>query len=327
MRRRYLAAIVPLLVVLVLAATLGADRSTQDAVPDGNVGAGQASEAAPPQATAGDEAATDMAARPSPPRVRHEGRGIFDNGHLLVAYYGTAGTGSLGVLGESPPNEMDRRLRRAARPFAKKGQRIQPVYELIVTIADPRPGPGGDFNHHLGRAQVKQYLRAARRHRALVLLDLQPGRDGFLNIAKHWRWALKDPAVGLALDPEWRMGRREVPGRVIGSVSAQEINRVSAWLAKLVKQEDLPEKLFVVHQFRSSMVRGIGNVKQRPGLALVQHVDGFGTRAQKRATYEVVARPDIFTMGLKLFYDEDINRIDPAYLRTLRPRVHFISFQ
>ena len=109
------------------------------------------------------------------------------------------------------------------------------------------------------------------------MLDLQPGRADFLTVAKRWAWALEDPWVGLALDPEWRMGPRQVPGRVIGSVGAAEVNRVSAWLADLVEREGLPEKAFVLHQFRSTMIRDVERVRSsRPGLAMVQHVDGFG---------------------------------------------------
>ena len=111
--------------------------------------------------------------------------------------------------------------------------------------------------------------------------------------------------MGLAIDPEWRMGAGQVPARVIGSVSAAEVNRTSAWLAALTRRHALPQKLFVVHQFRSAMVRRIEHVRSRGRLAMVQHVDGFGTRSQKLATYDAVARPRQFLMGLKLFYDED----------------------
>ena len=196
-----------------------------------------------------------------------------------MAYYGTAGTGVLGVLGEVPPDEMQRRLGRAAQPFRLEGERIQSVYELIVTVADPVPGPDGDFNHDIAADHVRDYIKAAHRHQALVVLDLQPGRADFLTVAKRWAWALRDPWVGLALDPEWRMGPRQVPGRVIGSVGAAEVNEVSAWLSDLVEDEGLPEKPFVLHQFRASMIREIERVADRDGLALVQHVDGFGTQA------------------------------------------------
>lgn len=261
------------------------------------------------------------------PDVNHDGAGVFHDDPLLVAYYGTPGTGALGVLGESPIGKMNRQLLSTAEPFARDGQRIQPVYELIVTVADSRPGVDGDYSRHIGDRKVEHYVRAARRSGALVLLDIQPGRAGFLSAAKHWRWALSDPAVGLALDPEWRMGPDDVPAQTIGSVSAKEVNRVAGWLAKVVRDEDLPDKLFVVHQFRSWMVRSLDQVFARPGLAMVQNIDGFGTRSQKLASYQALAQPDRFHLGMKLFYDEDTDLIDPAYLRTIRPRVHFLSFQ
>ena len=83
----------------------------------------------------------------------------------------------------------------------------------------------------------------------------------------------------------------------------------------------------MLHQFRVDMVQRIGEIVRRPGLAMVQHVDGFGTRRQKRATYHAVARPRQFTMGPKLFYDEDRHRMGAPAVRALRPKVRFVSFQ
>jgi hypothetical protein len=255
------------------------------------------------------------------------GRTVFGGDHDLVAYYGTGRTPALGVLGEADPDTMDRRLRRAAARFAGGGRPLRHVYELIVTIADRRPGHDRDYSHDVSRSDVRRYVRAAHRNGALLLLDLQPGRSPFPAVARRWAWALRDPWVGLALDPEWRMGRHQVPARTVGRVSADEVNRTSAWLARLTRSRGLPEKLFVLHQFRASMIEDIDRVRDRPGLATVQHVDGFGTRRQKLATYRAVARPKQFTMGFKLFYDEDVRRMGPAQLRDLRPRVRFVSFQ
>ncbi|MEZ5097908.1 MAG: hypothetical protein R2731_18630 [Nocardioides sp.] len=44
-------------------------------------------------------------------------------------------------------------------------------------------------------------------------------------------------------------------------------------------------------------------------------------------TFRAVARPDRFTLGFKLFYDEDVRRMSAAAVRRLRPRVRFVSFQ
>jgi hypothetical protein len=255
------------------------------------------------------------------------GREIFAGGRFLVAYYGTAGTGALGVLGEASPEKIMPRLRRAAAPFARDGRTVQPVFELIVTVAHATPTKTGTYSSNISRSQVRRYIDAAHEQGALLVLDLQPGRADFLDVAKSWQWALRDPWVGLALDPEWRMGPHGVPGRRIGSVSASEVNRVSAWLDELTARDGLPEKVFMLHQFRTDMIRHIERVQDRDHLALVQHVDGFGTPGQKLDTFHAVARPRKFALGFKLFYDEDVHRMRPAQVLAIRPRVSFVSFQ
>jgi hypothetical protein len=253
---------------------------------------------------------------------------IFEGDPILVAYYGTAGTGALGVLGEHSPAVSDRRLRRQAASFRVLGRPIQPVYELIVSIADAYPGRGGDYTHDLPRKAVQRWINAAHQHGALLILDIQSGRSDFLTVAKRWSWALADPWVGLALDPEWRMPRHHgVPGRVIGHVDAREINRTSAWLAAFTAQRQLPEKIFMLHQFRQSMIHRLRLIRQRPGLAMIQHVDGYGTRKEKLATYHHVARPKQFAMGFKLFYDEDVHRMKARDIARIRPKVSFVSYQ
>ena len=266
---------------------------------------------------------------PIAPRPQLPGGGyrVFGRHRFLVAYYGTAQTASMGVLGASDPDTMQHRLMHAARPFKQPGEHIQPVYELIVTVADGSPGPDHDYSHDIPRSLVQEYVRDARRNGALLLLDIQTGRAPFPVVAKRWAWALRKPWVGLALDPEWRMGPHEVPGKVIGSVRAAEVNRTSLWLSRLVKRDGLPEKLFVLHQFRLSMMPDIGRIVHRPGLAMVQHTDGFGTQGEKLATYHAVARPRQFRQGFKLFYHWDIHRFRPAQVRRIRPRISFVSYQ
>ena len=181
--------------------------------------------------------------------------------------------------------------------------------------------------HFVGIEREQSYIDAAHRNGALLLLDLQPGRTDFLTAAKRWEWALEDPWVGLALDPEWRVGSGQFPGQQIGSVRAKEINRTAGWLSRLARDNALPEKLFVVHQFTTGMVPDIRKVRSREGLAMVQHVDGFGSPADKLMTYDTVAVPRKFTMGFKLFYDEDSPRMRPRQVRRSLPDVRFVSFQ
>jgi hypothetical protein len=282
--------------------------------------------AAPPAAPLAAPPAEHPAVPDARPQLPHGGRAIFP-GRILVAYYGTAQTPALGVLGEGSPAAMTRKLRRQAKPYGKGRPKVQIVYELIATIADASPGPDGDYSHFIPRREIKRYVGAARRHKALLVLDLQPGRSTFMSQARELKWALRKPWVGLALDPEWRMRRGQVPGQTIGSVKAAEVNKVAALVARVRKRHDLPQKLFMLHQFRTDMVRNIERVEQRPGLAMVQHVDGFGTQRQKRATYHAVARPARFHMGFKLFYDEDTDLFRPREVRRIRPKVQFVSYQ
>jgi hypothetical protein len=263
---------------------------------------------------------------PAPTQLPFGGKHIYP-GRILVAYYGTAGTGSLGVLGERSIPQMTRRLRQAARPFGRTGRPAQIVYELIVTVADGDPGPDGDYAHDISRDKVQTFIKAAHQNKALLVLDVQPGRSSFFDVAKSWQWALKDPWVSLALDPEWRMGPHQVPAQTIGHVRAREVNTVSWWLNRLTRSNHLPDKLLMIHQFRTEMVENISDVIDRPLLSEIQHVDGFGSRNQKLATYHHVERDPKFRMGFKLFYDEDTNLMTPSRVLAIRPKVRFVSYQ
>ena len=141
------------------------------------------------------------------------------------------------------------------------------------------------------------------------MLDLQPGRSNFLTQARHFGGRCAKPWVGLALDPEWRMGPHQVPAQQIGHVGAAEVNHVSRLVAGVVRSNHLPQKIFMVHQFRTRDGRNIAERPGPAGLAMVQHVDGFGTRRQKLATYHGSPSRGSSTMGFKLFYDEDIHRV------------------
>ena len=285
-----------------------------------------ASESAAPTVTtpAPTRAAPATPAR-KPAELPQGGTTIFPR-YRVVAYYGTAGTGTLGVLGEDTPDRMLPKLQRAARPFAG-GRTIQVAYELIASVAQGSPGADGKYSKMIDARKIRQYVDQARRNHVLVILDLQPGRGSFLPQARALEPFLRQPHVGLALDPEWRMARGQVPGRTIGSVGADEVNRVSLYLSQVIAKYRLPQKLFVLHEFRSTMLPGVQRIQARTGLAMVQHVDGFGTRSEKDATWNRLRRPEQFHLGYKLFYDEDVKRYAPADVLRFRPVPELISYQ
>ncbi len=168
--------------------------------------------------------------------------------HRLVALYGHHTSPSLGVLGEQSPADAAARLEPIAAAFEADGRVALPTFELIVSLATSGPGPDGDYSAPSSREQIQPWLDAARAHGVYLLLDLQPGRTDFLTEAQRYEDLLREPDVGLALDPEWRLGPDEVHLEQVGSVDAAEVNRVSAWLADIVREEALPQKLFVVHR-------------------------------------------------------------------------------
>ena len=129
-----------------------------------------------------------------------------------------------------------------------------PAFELISTIANAHPGDDGMYRTHQSDATIERYLLAARKAKALLLLDVQPGRGDFLGEAQRLQRWLLEPDVGLALDPEWHVGDGEVPGQTIGSVTAAQVNEVATYVSNLVGKHDLPQKLFVIHQFTDGMI-------------------------------------------------------------------------
>ncbi len=264
-----------------------------------------------------------------PSELPRGGREIFPT-YEVIAHYGTATTAVLGVLGEGTPEQAGRNLLKAAEPFGKaSGRRILPAFELIVSVAQRSPGDDGDYSSYLADAEIDRYLAEARKIKALVILDLQPGLADPLVQAKHFAKYLSQPDVGLALDPEWKLYGNQKPGRQIGYLTPASINEVSAWVADLRGRLDLPEKLFVLHQFQTRMIPNRETVVARPGLATVIHVDGFGTRGVKKDTYAALALPPGGPLhnGFKLFIDEDIAMFNPVEAMALRPSPELITYQ
>jgi hypothetical protein len=271
-------------------------------------------------------AAAKQATPPKPPELPLGGRTIFPN-FRVVAYYGAPQNHELGALGIGSPDAAGRRLRKQAAPYARKTRPVMLAFELIATVANADAGEDGLYRTRQSDAVIRRYLRAARRAKALLVLDIQPGHADFMDEVRHLdRW-LREPDVGLALDPEWHTPGAQ-PGTVIGSVTASTVNDVSAHLAKIVRDGNLPEKLFVVHQFTPNMIRGKAQVVQRPGLATTMNVDGFGDRANKVAKYREFTHDGThFRRGFKLFYEEDSGLMRPRSVVALQPPPDLVVYE
>jgi hypothetical protein len=175
---------------------------------------------------------------------------------------------------------------------------------------------------------IEAYLAQARAIQGLLILDLQTGRRSFSDDVLRYERFLREPYVGLALDPEWRVGPREVPGRVVGRVTAAEVNRVIDYLASLVRRYDLPQKLLVVHQFTPFMIENRYTLHIVPEVAVTFDVDGVGKRAAKISNYQHLAvGPKGSHQGIKLYYTRDVGLLAPWEILSLDPQPDVIIYQ
>ncbi len=314
LRRRLLAVAALLVGVFALVLLVGAVTGGEDG-PVARKAAGVKEEAAAPE-------------RPKATQLPGGGRTFFPR-KRVVAFYGNPADDELGALGIGTPDEAARKLARVAKSYERKSRPVLPCLELITTIAANAPGEDGKYRNRVPAKTIDRYLRAARKAKAVLLLDVQPGIATFPEEVRRLKKWLVQPDVGLALDPEWRIQAGQVPGQVIGSVSAAEVNAVSIDLAALVRERNLPQKLFVIHQFTNDMVKDKQSVAIRPELATVFNVDGFGAPANKISKYREFSKstPRGAHDGFKVFFREDTNRMRPAAVMGLEPRPDLIVYE
>jgi hypothetical protein len=251
---------------------------------------------------------------------------------MLVALYGNPGSPALGVLGEQ---DLDATIERARQQAAEYEDLVdvpvQPAFEIIATVASSAPGDDGNYSAESDPEDLRPWVEAAGEAGVFVLLDLQPGRTDFLTQAEQYRSLLELPHVGLALDPEWRLGPDGVHLVEVGSVGVDEVNQVAGWLADLTREHALPQKLFVVHQFRLAMLPDRERLDtSRDELAMMIHVDGQGSQGDKQATWQAVraGAPAGLTWGWKNFLDEDQPVLTPEQtIEQVDPRPELVTYQ
>jgi hypothetical protein len=257
------------------------------------------------------------------------GKSVFPQ-HRVVGFYGAPQSPRLGELGIGSPDSAARRLERQARPYNSFGEKkLLPVFELLGTIALASPGDDGQYRFRQPNRIIRRYANEAREEKFLLMMDIQPGRSTFIEEARHLEPWLKRSFVSIALDPEWNMGPGGVPGERIGSVDASMVNKVTAYLSKLIRENDLPQKLVVIHQFTEDMVKNKANLRIHRNIDLVLNADGFGTPSAKRSKYEQLApsKRSGISPGFKLFYEEDTNLMSPRQVMGLQPQPRFIVYE
>jgi hypothetical protein len=251
--------------------------------------------------------------------------------HRLVALYGHPGDPALGALGQQDLPASVARAKKLARQYRRLSSvPVVPAFEIIATVAEAHPGPDGTYSYASPLSLLRPWVARATAAGMYVVLDLQAGRASLLAQAKRYAPLLMRPNVGLALDPEWKLGPRQLPLKQIGSVTAGQINGVSRWLAGLTARHHLPQKLLVLHQFRPSMITNERWLDTHHGnLAIVIHMDGQGTPRDKQQTWNAVTRaapPGVF-FGWKNFFTKDHPMLGPRQTMARSPKPVMISYQ
>jgi hypothetical protein len=271
----------------------------------------------------------------SPPPAGQElprgGRQVFPR-YRLVGYCGLPGSAALGRLGVGRLDDRVAEIEKLSRAY-RGGRQALPVLELIAVVVQAFPGADGLYRERTADDVVAEHLAAARRHRGLLLLNVQPGRARFLDEVRAYERWLREPDVGVALDPEWAVGPGQRPGRVFGSTTGAVVDSVAAYLDGLVRAGDLPQKVLVVHQLTPQIVIGWSALRRRGGVVVVKSVDGIGSPGAKIETWTRLVRemPRTLHPGFKLFFDEDRRAgqglMSPSEVLALRPQPEYVLYE
>lgn len=270
--------------------------------------------------------------------VRHQPYPI--KGHILpykriVAYYGNLYSKRMGILGEYPPKELWQRLKAELRAWENADPKtpVLPAIHYIAVVAQGGPQRDGRYRARMPHSQIDSAMSIAKMGNALLFLDVQVGLSNVMDEVPLLEEYLKLPNVHLAIDPEFSMKDGSRPGTRIGTFDARDINYCSDYLAKLVRENNLPPKVFVVHRFTRRMVTNYKNITLHPEVQIVMNMDGFGPPWLKFDSYrDYIYREPVQFTGFKLFYKNDVRRspyhmLTPPEMMKLKPLPSFIMYQ
>lgn len=253
----------------------------------------------------------------------------------VIAYYGNLYSKRMGILGELPPKEMIAKLNQEVKKWEKADPKtpVQPALHYIAVVAQGDAGKDGKYRTRMPFKQIDSVLKIAEKAKAIVFLDIQVALSNIQTELPLLEPYLKLPQVHLGIDPEFSMKDGTKPGKKIGTYDAADVNYASDFLAKLVRQYHLPPKILTVHRFTRKMVTNTPNIKLRPEVQIVMHMDGWGEPELKRGTYRhfIFPEPVQFT-GFKLFYKNDLKKaphqlMSPEDLLRLKPNPIYIQYQ
>lgn len=246
----------------------------------------------------------------------------FLSANVIVSYYGNPYAETLGILGQYTPEELVPLLKTQAQTIDDlNGIRgVQPAFHMVYATAQSDPGEDGLYLNYVDPATTQEYIDLACQNRFMVFLDLQNGRSDPVAELKKIEPYLLNTNVQVALDPEFTVREGQVPGQAIGYLDAAQINAVQAELERFVEENNLPDKILVLHQFDEGMIRDKAGIQNFPRVQIVIDMDGFGPADVKIKKFGTFAQPAEHA-GIKIFFDQDNPRLTDEEVVALDPDV------
>ena len=253
----------------------------------------------------------------------------------IVAFYGNLYSTKMGALGAHPETEMLQNLEAEVKKWqdADPTTLVIPALHYIAVVAQGYPGSDGMYRSRMPFTEIDKVLAMATKINAVVFLDVQVGFSNVQTEIPLLQKYLKMPNVYLGIDPEFSMKNGVRPGKVVGTLDATDINFASNYLANLVRENNLPPKILIIHRYTEGMVTNYKQIKTIPEVQFVMDMDGWGDKEHKIQTYHnfIYKEPVQFT-GFKLFYKNDTltpgtTVMTPQDILKLTPQPSYIQYQ
>ncbi len=251
------------------------------------------------------------------------------DGHRLIAYYGTPLGPGLGILGQHGITETLRLLKEQTQIYQNLDQTVDmiPTFHMVTTIADGFAGPDEDYNHRVPHETIQRWIDGMKAESGWSILDIQVGRASLVDELGAIEPLLLEPGVHLAVDPEFIVGKDQVPGEDLGQITGHQINWIQAKMDRVARAVG-QRKMVVIHQFNDRMIKNKGAILDYPLVDLVWDADGFGSPDSKIKDYNQYKREPGFEYGgFKVFYEFDEPLMTPEEILSLDPSPQLVIYQ
>jgi len=270
-----------------------------------------------------------------PPAAPYPHGGAILPFERIVAYYGNFYSTRMGILGEFPREQVLAQLAStsAAWEAADPDTPVRPAIHYIAMVAQAEAGSDGMYRNVMPDEHIERGYSMAKEIDGIMFLDLQVGLSTIQRELPQFREYFTRPEVHLGIDPEFSMKTGDRPGTVIGSFNAADINFTIEWLSEIVRENQLPPKVLILHRFTQDMIQGYQDIRPTPEVQVVLHMDGWGSTDLKTSTYRrVVESEPVQFAGLKIFYKNDLKApstgiFTPSAALKLHPKPVYIQYQ